>query len=272
MINQNIFLELSKKVQNLGFKQSLKEISMIAIDEMKINRVSVWTFAENNTIVCNFKIDETGEKFEKNTIIHLDKYPFYFQILISEKIVIASNVYTNNSTFEIKDYFEANNIFSTLDIPIFVDGILYGIVCFENVNDVHHWTQEDVRFGTDVSQIISIAYISSKRNEDLKKLNDYAERIKTFNEELQAVIKLKNDQFIEYGFINSHLLNAPLSRLKGLMNILVLELNGDRRDDEIRFIVDKIYEAYDEMDKVVKQISVLIDKGVDIDRDDIVTD
>ena len=270
MISQNIFLELSKKVQNLGFHQSLIEISKIAMEEMGINRVTVWTFADNHTIQCRFKATHNSKNFDCGNTIDLKSYPTYLKILFAEKIVVANDVFTNSCTFEIKDYFKANDIYSTLDIPIFVDGLLFGIVCFENTGEGHFWSPDDVRFGSDVSQIISIAYISSKRNEDLMKLNLYAERIKSFNEELQDVIKKKNEQFIEYGFINSHLLNAPLSRLKGLMNILVLELNGERRDNEIKFITEKIYDAYDEMDKVVKQITVLIDKGsTDIDRDDI---
>lgn len=273
MISQNIFLELSKKVQNLGFQQSLIEISKIAMEEMGINRVTVWTFSEKQTIKCRFKANKTSEDFDCGSTIDLNSYPTYLKFLLAEKIVIANDVFTNSCTFEIKDYFKANDIYSTLDIPVFVDGLLFGIVCFENTGEGHFWSPEDVRFGSDVSQIISIAYISSKRNEDLKKLNAYADRIETFNKELQDVIKKKNEQFIEYGFINSHLLNAPLSRLKGLMNILMFELNGERRDNEIKFITEKIYEAYDEMDKVVKQITVLVQKGsTDIDRDDIILD
>lgn len=271
MISQNIFLELSKKVQNLGFQQSLIEISNIALEEMNINRLTVWTFDQNNTIRCQFKTDKNGQNFDGDNILELNLFPTYLKILLSEKIVIANDVYTNNCTFEIKEYFKKHNIYSTLDIPIFVDGLLYGIVCFETTGYPHFWSQEDVRFGSDVSQIISIAYISSKRNDDLKKLNTYAERIKSFNEELQNVIKKKNEQFIEYGFINSHMLNAPLSRLKGLMNILVIELNGEKREEEMKFIINKIYDAYDEMDNVVRQISVLVNKGsTDIDRDDII--
>jgi hypothetical protein len=272
MISENVFLELSKKVQNLGFKQSLNEISKIALEGMKINQLTVWKFTEDNKIVCQFKKDEKTDNFDCGKVIDLNLYPTYLKILLSEKIVVATNVYTNNCTFELKHYFEEFNIFSTLDIPIFVDGKLYGIVCFENIGKTLYWSKEDIQFGSDVSQVISIAYISSKRNEDLLKLNSYAEKIKSINEELQGIIKKKNDQFIEYGFINSHLLNAPLSRLKGLMNILVFEIEGENRQSEIQFIIGKIYEEYDEMDRVVKQISVLVAKGSDMDRDDITSE
>jgi len=270
MISDNIFLELSKKVQNLGFKQSLIEIANIAIDEMCVDKVSVWKFVNEHTIDCQFKGDKQKAEFECGDQINLLQYPTYLKTLQSEKIVIANDVYKSSLTFELNEYFTKHNINSLMDIPIFVDGLLFGIVGFE-YSDPHNWTHEDIKFGSDISQIISVAYISSKRNEDLIKLNNYAEKIKLFNNELQELIKKKNEQFIEYGFINSHLLNAPLSRLKGLMNILVIELNGEKREEEIQFLIKKIYEAYDEMDKVVSQITKLINNGsTDIDRNDII--
>ena len=68
------------------------------------------------------------------------------------------------------------------------------------------------------------------------------------------------------GFSHADRHHATVSDL----TVLVFELNGERRDSEIDFIIDKIYDAYDEMDKVVKQITVLVNQGSsDIDRDDI---
>jgi len=270
MISENKFLELSKKVQNLGFNQSLIEISKIAFDGMNIDRVTLWKFKEPNALVCVFKFDKSGNTFKPDYVFYSNLFPNYFKGLHSEKIIIANDVYKNIYTNELEKHLREQNITSALHIPIFVDGHLYGAVFFSTVNNFYSWTNEDIKFGSDVSQVISIAYISSKRNEDLMKISSYAENIKIFNKELQEVINRKNKQFIEYGFINSHLLNAPLSRLKGLMNILVYEMKNEKRYIEIDFIIKKIYEEYDEMDKIITRLSVLINKGVeDIDRSDI---
>lgn len=270
MISENKFLELSKKVQNLGFSQSLVEISGIAINGMPIDRITVWKFIDNKTsMICESKWDKDGGEVKPSFIFDCVRFPTYFKGLNSENIIVANDVYNNIYTFELVEHFKENNICSALHIPVFVDGHLYGAVFFSTVNKFHFWNNDDIKFGSDVSQIISIAYISSKRNDDLMKINAYAEHIKIFNEELQEVIKKKNEKFIEYEFINSHLLNAPLSRLKGLMNVLVYEMDHDNRKNEVDFIVTKIYEEYDEMDKVITKISVLINKGEDIDRDDL---
>jgi hypothetical protein len=246
MISENIFLEISKKVQNLGFKQSLIHISSIAMDEMGINTFSVRTFEEDDKLKCRFRRVSDSVKFTCSDITDLAKYPVYLEALKSQKVLKINDIYNDYRVSEYLNKFE--------------DCLQYGMVFFSK-NVPYNWTNNDVVFGSDVSQVISIAYISSKRNEDLRKLNSYAEKIKSFNAELQELIKRKNEQFIEYGFINSHLLNAPLSRLKGLMNILMIELDNERREEEIKFITEKIFEEYDAMDEIVKRISVLVDKG-----------
>lgn len=268
MVSENIFLEISKKVQNLGFKQSLIHISQIAMNDMNIQTFGVWTFEENNLFKCRFRRQKDKQNFNCNEVRDLNKYPIYLQALKSDTILKINDVHRDYRTSEYMDIFDKLKIKSTLQIPIYIDGIQYGMVMFSK-DEYYNWTNEDVIFGSDVSQVISIAYISSKRIEDLRKLNSYAEKIKQYNIELQEIINKKNEQFIEYGFINSHLLNAPLSRLKGLMNILVLELNGERKQSEIDFIISKIYEEYDEMDKIVTKISVLVNKGASPSRDSI---
>lgn len=270
MISGNIFLELSKKVQNLGFKQSLSEIAKISFDEMKINRLSIWRVKDKTNLYCEFKRTRQLEEhhcFDCN--INLDLVPTFNKFIHEGKIILAHDACAGNYTYELKDYFLKNTILSIMIIPIFVDGLLFGVVAFETVDNYHQWQSSDLNVGSDISQIISIAFISSKRNDNFNMLNSYAEKIKTYNKELEEVIKMKNEQFVEYGFINSHLLNAPLSRLKGLLNLLVLEMNGHNRREEINFIISKIYEAYEEMDKIVDKISLLIEKGEDIDREDL---
>lgn len=260
MISENIFLEISKKVQNLGFKQSLIHISSIAMDEMDIYKFSVWTFEEDDKFKCRFRRLSDSTNFICTDITDLSKYPVYSEALKSQKILRINDIYNDSRATEYLSKFEEFKVKSSLQIPIYIDGFHYGMVFFGK-NAPHNWTNHDVVFGSDVSQVISIAYISSKRNEDLRKLNSYAEKIKSFNAELQELIRRKNEQFIEYQFINSHLLNAPLSRLKGLLNILMIELDNERREEQIKFITEKIFEEYDAMDEIVKKISVLVDKG-----------
>ncbi len=267
-ISENIFLKLSQKVQNLGFKQSLIEISKIAFEGIPIDRLTVWTLNKNNTVLdCNFKMQSNVPSFDCGYQLDLTKYASYYKALLSEKVIAANDVYNSIYTFEMEeDFLRPNGICSSINIPFFVDSQLSGMVVVSTIDRYVTWRSEDIQYANDVTQVISIAYVSSKRNEDLKKLNNYAEKIKGMNEKLQEVIKKKNEKFIEYSFINSHLLNAPLSRLKGLMNLLVHEMEDEDREDEIDFLISKVYEEYDAMDNIVTQISILVNKGEELDH------
>lgn len=268
-ITENIFLKLSQKVQNLGFRQSLIEISKIAFEEMPIDRLTVWTLEKNNTILkCNFRMQHEDSAFDCGYVLDLNKYPSYHKALLSEKIIAANDVYNSSFTFEMEqDFLRPNNICSSINIPFFIDGKLAGMVVLSTVGKYLNWTKEQIQFSNDVVQVISIAYVSSKRNEDFNKLNSYVEKTKNMNKELKEVIKKKNEQFIEYGFINSHLVNAPLSRLKGLMNLIVIEMEGENREDELELLISKVYDEYREMDEIVSQITNLVIKGETLDRD-----
>ena len=265
-ISENILLLLSQKVQNLGFKQSLIEISKIAFECMPIDRFTVWRFTKNNTFTCEFKMEDGVSKFDYEFVLDLNKYTNYSKALHNEKIMIANDVYNSNYIFEMDDHLKLNNICSVINVPIFVDGLLSGMVVMSTVGRYLTWKQEDIQFGLDVSQVVSIAYVSSKRNEDLLDLNKCAEKLNAINTDLQKVIEEKNKKFIEYGFINSHLLNAPLSRLKGLMNLLMYEIENEKRELEINNLIKMILHEYEDMDNVVTQISVLVSKGEEFDR------
>jgi transcriptional regulator with GAF, ATPase, and Fis domain len=268
-ISENIFLALSKKVQNLGFKQSLIEISKIAFEEMPIDRLTVWSFAKNKTLlICQFKMDNISHTFNCDSVLDLTKYPIYHNALLTEKIIHADDVYNSKFIFQMgDDYLRPHNICSAINVPLFVDGLLIGMVVMSTVGKYYSWKQEDLQFCSDIAEIISIAHIASKRNEDLRNLNKKAENFKSINDDLKEVIKRKNEQFIEYGFINSHLLSAPLSRLKGLMNLLVIEMDGENREVEVDLLMSKLFEEYKEMDEIVDRISEVVDKGESLDRD-----
>jgi GAF domain-containing protein len=52
------------------------------------------------------------------------------------------------------------NIFSVLDTPVFINGELKGIVCFEATDEMRQWDNEDINFSRSVSDIIAIAFES----------------------------------------------------------------------------------------------------------------
>ncbi|MCB0443415.1 MAG: response regulator, partial [Flavobacterium sp.] len=80
-----------------------------------------------------------------------------------------------------------NNVKSLLDYPVFIDGKFYGIICFEAVENLRYWDNEDINFTRSVSEIISLAIETLKRKqieENLKYKSDVLTAITKISEKI----------------------------------------------------------------------------------------
>jgi len=114
------------------------------------------------------------------------------------------------------------------------------------------------------SHIISVEEQVKSRTLELdkviNKLNVANDELRTLNEHLDVLVmdrtrdlEKKNVQLIEYAFINSHLLRAPLARILGLANIIKIELGYT---DTI--VMDKFEQSCHELDKIVELLNDIV--------------
>ncbi|MBE0391860.1 PAS domain S-box protein [Flavobacterium sp. PL002] len=166
----------------------LKNILQITTKIIGVNRASYWHYY-NDEIVCENLYILKQNKFIKEETLSLDKYPSYFSHITNKTQLVVSNVYKSPFFTElIKDYFPQNNIFSLIDTPIFIDGELKGIICFEATDEIKNWDNEDINFARSVSDIITIAFESQNR------LN--AEIKLSYKSELLAAMTLCTEKFL----------------------------------------------------------------------------
>lgn len=160
---------ISNQLSTLNFinfenqKVLLEHICEEASKGLNIDRVGFWLYSETKLELYNIYIkhkkvhNSVGELFKTN-------YPKYFNALENELIIIASNVFENATLEEFKDdYFIENNIKSLLDIPIYISGKLFGVICFEEINEIKKWTNDEISFAKTISDVIALAFESNKR-------------------------------------------------------------------------------------------------------------
>lgn len=109
----------------------------------------------------------------------------------------------------------------------------------------------------------------------IKELNTVNEELKLLNENLDDMIfkrteelENRNKQLSDYAFVNSHLLRAPLARILGLSNIIMLEF-ANTTDADKAILMEKFVLACHELDKVVKLLSELISEESILERNQI---
>jgi GAF domain-containing protein len=182
-----------------------------------------------------------------------------------------------------------------LDCPIIIDGKTVGVICCENKFMQKKWQTEDILYTQSLSDYIAIAFKNEQiknlinqikiQNAELLSKNSEIESMNselcTLNEELRSTndmleetvrartlaLETQNKQLMEYAFINSHLLRAPLSRILGISNLIITEI----KQIETMELLEALVNSTKELDGIVRKISLLLQDGNNLTREDIET-
>ncbi|MDD2986111.1 PAS domain S-box protein [Flavobacterium sp.] len=128
-----------------------------------IQRISFWNYYPDR-IECQDLYDLKTNTHSNHLVLHKKDLPIYFESIEKEQMIIASDVSRQRETSELLSfYFKDHNIISLLDYPVFINGKLFGIICFEATDTMRFWDNEDINFTRSVSEIISLGIETLKR-------------------------------------------------------------------------------------------------------------
>jgi PAS domain S-box-containing protein len=157
---QESLLELTSAGDS-DLKSAFKSLTKKDAEIMKVDRVSIWYFNEDKSgIKCKCLYDISKDMYESGGTLYEKDYPTYFKAVQESHNIAAPHAISNPLTKELYDYFQQYNIFSLLDVPIWIRGQPYGILCHEKVNEHRNWTFEDQDYCVALANLIS-RYIES---------------------------------------------------------------------------------------------------------------
>jgi PAS domain S-box-containing protein len=183
----------TKKLSTTDFSRydNLNSVIDFIIEEAavsKANRISFWKYF-NDTIICKNLYSNDKSDFYYKNILDKASYPIYFETLKNKAVINASDVFNKLETSEFqKGYFIKNRILSMLDVPIFHNGKLAGVVCFESTEKKREWDNEDINYARTIADVISLAISLQMR---LK-----AERKLEFKSQLLSALALCTEKFL----------------------------------------------------------------------------
>ncbi|TBX69181.1 PAS domain S-box protein [Flavobacterium silvisoli] len=185
------------------FNGILKNILKVSGSNCSIDRVSYWSYIPEG-LRCENMYYLKSDRFEKNFFLALENYPTYFQKIETGMQIVASNVYNNNITAELcVDYFPKNNVKSMLDTPIFINGKIIGILCFESVETTKDWDNEDINFSRSIADLIAIAIESQMRIEVEQKLSYKSDILLEITKNTERFLLSKNTHEIFTGILET---------------------------------------------------------------------
>ncbi|TRX41479.1 PAS domain S-box protein [Flavobacterium restrictum] len=166
----------TKKLSLTNFKKydSINSVIQLIIEAAakttKCNRVSYWNYSET-IISCENLYQLDTNEYAKKIILKKEKFPIYFESIKTQPQISAPDVFNQWEISEFTgNYFLINNVKSMLDIPIFINGNITGIISFEATFAKRKWDNEDINFARSIADIISLAIASQMQLDVEKKL------------------------------------------------------------------------------------------------------
>jgi PAS domain S-box-containing protein len=176
------------------FKETHKSI--------RVDSLSYWeNYSDKIVLKCILDTDEI--KPHNEFIIYKKDSEEYFDALTDQNYVeINSFEKFPQESFFIKEYANKFNIKSLLDFPIYLQGELQGVVCFETTTTDYEWDDDEINFARTISDIIAISIESYNRkalekqaiykSEILFEITKFTEHLLASNDILQVFKNANN--------------------------------------------------------------------------------
>lgn len=175
---QEILLGLAKR-RSQNLQAGLGEIITAAAKELNIERVGVWLYNEDRSAIETRAAYVNGDLSTESQQISAQDYPAYFAALDQTGMIVAPRARTHPATIELKaSYLEPLDVHSLLDVPIWVDGEIFGIICNEKVGTELEWTPEDQEFGHSLADLCALLIVADRRlkiQQELQETQHYLE-------------------------------------------------------------------------------------------------
>lgn len=200
--NDTLKLLMTKSYSGFeGFDAILSEILQTATEAMEVHMTSFWEYFPDR-IACRNSYEVRNNNFDKGFVITKEEFPLYFNAIENRTQIVANHANSNEYTKELSDYLTTYNVFSLLDTPLFLNGELKGIVCFEQCDKSRTWDNEDISFARSITDLIAIAIETQMRIEADQKLAYKSEILAVIGKNTQEFLLKKNIDEMFKGILN----------------------------------------------------------------------
>jgi hypothetical protein len=150
-----------RAVVHANLATTIARVTETAAGTLGVERVSVWQLRGHGgeeTLEClDLYRRETG-LHSSGTILAATHYPHYFAALARERTIAAHDANGDTRTSEFsQSYLRPLGIGAMLDVPIWVDAEVFGVLCHEHVGGPRTWTGDEERFAYLLSHFVALA-------------------------------------------------------------------------------------------------------------------
>lgn len=146
---------------------AFREITALAADTLGVERVGIWLLVDNQRAIrCYHLYERSKLAYSEGAMIYRFDVPTYFDALMQSRTIVAEDARSHPLTRELTElYLDPLGIASMLDVPIYRNGRVCGVVCHEHVGKPRSWSQADCDFATSVADRVALQFESAERAE-----------------------------------------------------------------------------------------------------------
>ena len=228
-------------------------ITRVAAQSLRVARASIWFFTDAHAAIrCADLFEQATETYSSGVELPATGFPRYFTELATEDVIVANQAQTDPKTSEFAtSYLIPLGITSMMDVPIWAEGKMVGVICHEHIGPARVWTAEEQQFATSVANTVSLVLEAADRRKAEQALRD----LSTFQKAM-----LDN--------AGHAIISATLDGIIRLFNPAAESLLGYRADELIGKQTPAIFHDLEEVSARARlfsaELGVLIEPGFDV--------
>ena len=153
---------------------------------MDVERASLWVM-RGNSLCCLDKFETRGDMHTSGKCLECDSYKTYFEAVRNGPIVAADARQDPRTKAFSQEYLASGNIAAMLDVPVFIDGELVAVICFEHAGEPRAWQPDEITFASRIADQVALILAGKRRRiteEQLQKAHSNLTRNLRFTEVL----------------------------------------------------------------------------------------
>jgi signal transduction histidine kinase len=144
---------------------ALQQVLEIACNLLNVERASFWSVRDDPpSIVCELGYVRSKQILERGMVIEEQSCPEYFAQVRKVQVVAIADTAVDPRAHSLGGYLEAYRIRGLLDVPVFAQDRLAGILCHEHVESPRQWTTHEFELALMVGHTVSALLEARARN------------------------------------------------------------------------------------------------------------